>query len=67
MPSKVKPSTQVIIRDPNGRSTGKTKLVHFTPAGTPTEELEKIYTQAEAKKKTLKNKRCNQRNRDYFV
>jgi|TARA_B100001113_G_scaffold56124_1_gene41866 hypothetical protein len=54
MPSKVKPSTQVIIRDSNGRSTGKTKLVHFTPAGTPTEELEKIYKSTPRKRNIVR-------------
>jgi hypothetical protein len=51
MPAKLKPSTKEYERDSRGRMTNKYKWKHYTPSGTSTEELKKMYTTNTFRKK----------------
>lgn len=51
MPAKLKPSTKEYERDSRGRMTNKYIWKHYTPSGTSTEELKKMYTTNTFRKK----------------
>ena len=50
MPSKLKPSAKEFIRV-NNKLTSKYKIKHYTPSGTTTEELKKMYENNSYKRK----------------
>lgn len=50
MPPKLKPSTKEYIRV-NGKLTNKFMIKHYTPSGTSTEELLKLYESPSYKRK----------------
>lgn len=50
MPQKLKPSTKEYIKV-DGKMTGKFMIKHFTPSGTSTEELLKLYESPSYKRK----------------
>lgn len=51
MPIKLKPSVKEYIKDALGKKTNKYVWRHFTPEGTPTEELKKMYSDRTFRKK----------------
>tara|TARA_Y100000361_G_scaffold49712_1_gene43195 strand:+ start:537 stop:740 length:204 start_codon:yes stop_codon:yes gene_type:complete len=57
MPPKFKPSATELIRDSQGRSTGKTRLKHFYLHTTPTEEIVAAIKSGNKKKHHNKFKR----------
>lgn len=51
MPIKLKPSVKEYIKDARGKSTKQFVWKHFTPSGTSTEELKKMFTTNTFRKK----------------
>lgn len=63
MPAKLKQSSKEYIRDSRGKMTNKFVWKHFTPSGTKTSELLKMYSDNKfRKKKNLIKKELLKRN-----
>lgn len=51
MPVKIKPSQKIYNRDSKGKMLDSYTWTHYTPSGTSTEELKKLYKDDKFRKK----------------